>query len=98
MKDIRALLACLFVIFILISLLSVDRNQNSGLVTSHGKIGSERLISLFYIYPFRCQPCGHRFRLLQWGVTYTKIEEDQRVGRKRKESIDKHRAGSRGPG
>jgi DNA repair exonuclease SbcCD ATPase subunit len=35
------------------------------------RVGPERLISLFYIYPFRCQPCGHRFRLLQWGVTYT---------------------------
>ncbi|HXV79378.1 MAG TPA: hypothetical protein VEG60_05840 [Candidatus Binatia bacterium] len=38
------------------------------------RIGPERLISLFYIYPFTCKPCGHRFRLLQWGVTYTKIE------------------------
>jgi chromosome segregation ATPase len=42
------------------------------------RIGSERLISLFYIYPFRCQPCGHRFRLLQWGVTYRKIETPMR--------------------
>jgi TolA-binding protein len=38
------------------------------------RIGSERLISLFYIYPFECQACGHRFRLLQWGVTYRKTE------------------------
>ena len=30
----------------------------------------ERLISLFYVYPFRCQLCGHRFQLLQWGVEY----------------------------
>jgi predicted nucleic acid-binding Zn ribbon protein len=36
------------------------------------------LISLFYIYPFKCQPCGHRFRLLQWGVTYRKIERPMR--------------------
>jgi hypothetical protein len=42
MKDIMgALLASLFVVFVLISLLSVDRNQNSGLVTSHGKLDSE---------------------------------------------------------
>lgn len=38
----------------------------------------ERLISLFYVYPFRCQLCGHRFQLLQWGVNYKRIEEDRR--------------------
>jgi hypothetical protein len=38
----------------------------------------EHLISLFYIYPFRCQLCAHRFKVLQRGVTYTKIEEDRR--------------------
>jgi hypothetical protein len=37
MKDIGALLASLFVIFILISLLLVDHTQNSGLNTSRGK-------------------------------------------------------------
>jgi hypothetical protein len=37
MKDIGAVLASLFVIFILISLLSVDDTQNSGLNSSHGK-------------------------------------------------------------
>jgi hypothetical protein len=35
-------------------------------------------MSLFYVYPFRCQLCGHRFQLLQWGVKYNKIEEDRR--------------------
>ena len=39
MKDIMgALLASLFVVFVLISLLSVKHTQNSGLVTSQGKI------------------------------------------------------------
>lgn len=38
----------------------------------------ERLISLFYVYPFRCQLCGHRFQLLQWGIKYKRIEEDRR--------------------
>jgi PilZ domain len=38
----------------------------------------ERLISLFYVYPFRCQLCGHRFKLLQRGVTYKRVEEDRR--------------------
>jgi chromosome segregation ATPase len=47
---------------------------SSDYVKRVSRIGAEHLISLFYIYPFRCQPCGHRFRLLQWGVTYTKKE------------------------
>jgi hypothetical protein len=38
----------------------------------------ELLLSLFYVYPFKCQLCGHRFKLLQWGVTYTRNEEDRR--------------------
>ena len=38
----------------------------------------ERFKSLFYVYPFRCQLCGHRFQLLQWGVKYKRIEEDRR--------------------
>jgi c-di-GMP-binding flagellar brake protein YcgR len=39
---------------------------------------TERLISLFYVYPFRCQLCGHRFQLFQWGVKYKRLEEDRR--------------------
>jgi hypothetical protein len=38
----------------------------------------ERFVSLFYIYPFRCQLCGHRFKVRQRGVTYTRIQEDRR--------------------
>jgi hypothetical protein len=39
MKDVMGLLVgSLFVVFVLISLLSVGRTQNSGMVTSHGKI------------------------------------------------------------
>jgi hypothetical protein len=38
----------------------------------------ERVASLFYVYPFRCQLCGHRFKLLQWGAKYRRIEEDRR--------------------
>ena len=42
MKDITgALLASLFVVFVLLTLLSVGRTQNSGMVTSHGKLDSE---------------------------------------------------------
>lgn len=38
----------------------------------------ERVMGLFYVYPFRCQLCGHRFQLLQWGVKHKRIEEDRR--------------------
>ena len=26
----------------------------------------ERIVSAFYLYPFRCQRCAHRFRALRW--------------------------------
>jgi DNA-binding cell septation regulator SpoVG len=57
---------------------------SSEYVKRASRVGLERLMSLFYIYPFRCQPCGHRFRLFQWGVTYTRIELDSRAAQKRR--------------
>ena len=38
----------------------------------------EKLMGVFYIYPFRCQLCGYRFRFLQWGIRYQRIQEDRR--------------------
>ena len=38
----------------------------------------ERLLSVFYVYPFKCQLCGYRFRFFQWGVRYFRVEEDRR--------------------
>src|SRR4029453_2417950 len=38
----------------------------------------EILLSCFYVYPFKCQLCGYRFRHFQWGVRYVRIEEDRR--------------------
>jgi hypothetical protein len=35
----------------------------------------ERLLSVFYIYPFRCQVCGRRFHALQWGVRYARLTD-----------------------
>lgn len=32
----------------------------------------ERLLSLCYLYPFRCQLCSHRFLALQWGRRFVK--------------------------
>ena|SRR5215510_6739657 len=39
---------------------------------------AEILLSVFYVYPYRCQLCGHRFRSFQPGVRYTKVNEDRR--------------------
>jgi len=38
----------------------------------------ERLASLAYLYPFRCQLCTSRFRSLQWGVRYSEEGADKR--------------------
>jgi hypothetical protein len=48
----------------------VRRISKSGL--------GEVFLGLFYVYPFRCQLCGHRFRAFQRGVRYHRIEEDRR--------------------
>ncbi len=45
-------------------------------VSRQGKL--ERFLSVFYVYPFRCQLCGYRFRFLQWGIRYHRIQEDRR--------------------
>lgn len=31
---------------------------------------AEKMFSILYLYPFRCQLCGHRFLTLQWGTRY----------------------------
>jgi hypothetical protein len=38
----------------------------------------EVLLSFLYIYPFRCQLCGHRFKLLRWRKVYHKAVYDGR--------------------
>lgn len=38
----------------------------------------ERLLSIIYVYPFRCQLCGYRFFFMQRGVRYKRVEEDRR--------------------
>ncbi len=42
----------------------------------------ERVLSAVYVYPFRCQLCGRRFRALQWRKRYVVAErrEYERVG------------------
>lgn len=38
----------------------------------------EVMLSYFYVYPFKCQLCGERFRRYQRGVRYVRIERDRR--------------------
>jgi PilZ domain len=39
---------------------------------------AERFLSVVYIYPFRCQLCGYRFKTLRWGDKYVRFDEDAR--------------------
>lgn len=39
----------------------------------------ERVLSLVYVYPFRCQLCGYRFQYLHWGFKYRNLDEDRRT-------------------
>lgn len=48
----------------------VRRVSRAGLV--------QKFLSLFYIYPFKCQLCGHYFLYFQWGVRYFRFAEDRR--------------------
>ncbi len=43
---------------------SVRRTGRKGLL--------ERLLSRAYIYPFRCQDCGRRFKAFRWRTRYTR--------------------------
>ena len=45
---------------------------------SHREGLTEKLLSLVYVYPFRCQLCGHRFLSLQWGIRYQRVSLDHR--------------------
>jgi len=38
----------------------------------------ERVLSLAAIYPFRCESCGHRFRVRQRGVRYVRSSDLRR--------------------
>ena len=44
------------------------RSHRSGL--------AEEMLSVVYVYPFRCQLCAHRFLALQWGARYHRIAQD----------------------
>jgi len=45
---------------------------------SHRQGLKERLLSLLYLYPFRCQVCANRFRAFQFRTRYVKRTVDRR--------------------
>jgi len=48
-------------------------------VRRSSRVGAfERLISAFYVYPFLCQRCTHRFRALNWGHRYPHPKGERR--------------------
>jgi len=48
-------------------------------VRRSSRVGAfERLISVVYVYPFRCQRCTFRFRRLNWGHRYPNSKGDRR--------------------
>jgi len=48
-------------------------------VRRSSRIGAfERLISIVYVYPFRCPRCTHRFRALNWGHRYPHPKGERR--------------------
>ena len=42
----------------------------------------ERLLSVFYVYPFSCQLCGERFSFFLRGVRYVRIDDVPKVSGK----------------
>jgi c-di-GMP-binding flagellar brake protein YcgR len=47
----------------------------------------DRLLSLSYVYPFRCQVCQHRFHLMQWGLRYIERDVDRREYERRRVTL-----------
>lgn len=45
---------------------------------SHREGLAEKMLGLLYVYPFRCQLCGHRFFAMQWGIRYHRVSVDRR--------------------
>jgi hypothetical protein len=48
----------------------IGRTHRNGLL--------ERVVSLAYIYPFRCATCQRRFRRFRWGARYVRVPLDRR--------------------
>ncbi len=57
----------------------ICRNCSKPYVARVARVGlAEKLLSLFYVYPFKCQLCGYRFKILRWGVRYRRVKTNRR--------------------
>ena len=51
----------------------------SGVIArTHRQGFFERLMSVAYVYPFRCQTCHRRFRRFRWRERYVRVHLDRR--------------------
>jgi hypothetical protein len=50
--------------------LKCPKCRNNGVRRSPRKSAMEYVLSLAYVYPFRCEFCGQRFKRIQWGRRY----------------------------
>jgi len=55
-------------------------DSNTHRVARKGRL--EACLSLFFVYPFRCKLCSHRFRALRWGFHYGKLRFNRRGQRR----------------
>ncbi len=55
--------------------------QNGALRVAREGVGGY-LLSLLYIYPYRCKACWRRFRAIKWGTHYIKRETNRRQYRR----------------
>ena len=58
--------------------LSCPRCRSEFVRRSSRRHLGERLLSLAYVYPFRCQLCQHRFRAFRWKERYVRAIADRR--------------------
>ncbi|MGE3537747.1 MAG: PilZ domain-containing protein [Candidatus Tectimicrobiota bacterium] len=58
--------------------LQCPRCRKTFVQRSHRRGFTERLLSCFYVYPFRCQVCNHRFRAFRFRAHYRKRLIDRR--------------------
>ena len=55
--------------------------QNGAIRISRGGAG-DYLLSLLYVYPYRCKACWRRFRAFRWGTRYVLRQTNRRQYRR----------------
>ena len=58
--------------------LTCPKCGSSQIGRTHRKGVIEHVVSLAYVYPFRCGTCHRRFRRFRWGERYVRVHLDRR--------------------